>query len=156
GEGPARDARRPDLEHAVLADLPAFADEGGGHVDPARGEVLAEHPTSQRAAQVGLPGIQVLASVRVDGLVMAAVVPEVTDSVADPAAAAGPLRAGIPDLHGAVGRTLVDAGHPGVRVGAPSRSSEVDRDERALRQAAPAFTRSWWRRAFARLPQMRM
>ena len=64
-------------------DPPALADPRLVHVDPGRGQVLAEEAVGQLAAQPLRPAVQVLALERVHRLVVAAVVLAVADEVTD-------------------------------------------------------------------------
>src|SRR4051794_18417379 len=68
----AREARLADLE-LDRAEPPALADHRAAHVDARDGEVLAEGAGPELAAQLGRPPRDVLARVRVDRLVRAAV-----------------------------------------------------------------------------------
>ena len=93
-EGRARDAAERGLQHQLVADPPLLADHRAVHVDAGRGQVLAEQAARQLPAELLLPPVVVLAGVRVDRLVVAAVVLDVEDLVADQAAVQpGGLRA---------------------------------------------------------------
>src|SRR5581483_5256179 len=93
-ELPAGDARRCDLEQD-RADGPAFADQGVGDVDAARGEVLAEGAGNERATELAGPPVVVLAGIGVHSLVGTAV-----------DAAVGLVVA--PDVHAADGHAAAD------------------------------------------------
>ena len=90
--------------------------------EPERRQVLAERAVGQRAAELLLPGVELLAGVRVHRLVDAAVVPQVAHRVPGQAAAAGALGAGVGDPHRAVGRLLADPGEPVGPVGVRERA----------------------------------
>jgi len=55
------------------SDLPALTDERVGDVESGGGGVLAERSVVQTAPEDVLPGVQILARVGVDGLVISAV-----------------------------------------------------------------------------------
>src|SRR2546425_5346150 len=71
-EPPAGHAGFGDLEQRG-PDLPALADERPVHLDPLRGQVLAELPDRQRSAELALPPPQIFDRIGVDGLVDASV-----------------------------------------------------------------------------------
>ena len=68
----ARDARRGDLQQD-LAGAPALADQGAADVDAPDGQVVAEGPRSQLAAQLPTPPLVVLGGIGVQRLVVPAV-----------------------------------------------------------------------------------
>ena len=92
-----RDAAEGWLEDQPGTDVAPLADDGAVDVDPLGGQILAEQPVGQPAAQPRLPPVLVLPRVRVNGLVVAAVVLDVEDLITDQAAVQpgrlGPRRA---------------------------------------------------------------
>src|SRR5213592_1241709 len=71
-EPPAGHAGFGDLEQRG-PDLPALADERPVHVEPLRGQVLAELRDRQRSAELALPPPRIFDRIGVDGLVDASV-----------------------------------------------------------------------------------
>ena len=65
----------------VSADLPALSDEGGVDIEAEGGQVLAEDAVGERASELGLPGVEILAGVGVDRLVGPAVGLRIADGI---------------------------------------------------------------------------
>ena len=125
--------RRRHLEkRPVASDSPAFADPRPCHVDPGRGEVLAEHAVGKGPGQFGFPLVQVFARVDVDGLIVTAVKLLIADGVADQAAAeTATHRAGRAHHDLVISRRLVDTGPPRRRIGVRADTCEVHRQHRS-------------------------
>jgi hypothetical protein len=128
-EGAARDARAGDLEQRIAPDQPALSDQRVADGDALGGQVLTEDAVAQRPAQLGGPGVKVLARVSVDGLVGAAVILHVVDPVPGQADGAGALGPRCRHHDRAGYGPLVDAGQRDrlPRVGA--RPADVDREQ---------------------------
>jgi len=131
-ERAAGDPRARHLEEERVADSPAFTDEGLRHVELRRGQVLSEASVVKRSTERGGPGVEILARVDVDGLIITAVVAPVADRVADEAAAQTvSLGAGRADLDRARHRPLVDAGDADTRAFGDLGPADVDREHHA-------------------------
>src|ERR1022692_567730 len=153
GKGPARDARGCHLEHAVVADLPALADQRPVDVEAGGGQVLAEHPVAERTAEFGLPVIEVLTGIRIHRLVGTAVGARIADGVACGATESQP-GSRIPKFHRLARRAFADAGDAGIGEPGRLRGAQVDGEERChgwpkdtrdppnRRERAPAFLAS--------------
>src|SRR6266536_1322800 len=113
------------LEDQAVADPPALTDAGAGDVEAGRGHVFAEGAAGQRPIQVGGPGVHVLPGVCVNRLVVAPVMAQVADLVADQPAAADAARAGRTHLDRLGHRALVDA-RDALLVALRARSAQVD------------------------------
>src|SRR5215212_2820269 len=74
-------------QRTVAPDAPSFADQRAGHLDPRRREILSEHAIAQRTGELGLPVVEILTCIHVDGLIVATVQLLIADRVADKAAA---------------------------------------------------------------------
>jgi hypothetical protein len=124
----ARDPGGRHLQDQVGPDPPALPDQGSVDVDAQGREVLPEDTVRERAAELGLPPVQVLACVGVDGLVEAAVMLDVMDTVARETDLTGALGTRGTDGDRPVDGSLVDAcrGQDLPRVGA--RPADVDRE----------------------------
>lgn len=109
-EGGAGNPPTGDLEHDLRTDPPALPDLRAGHIEPLRGEVLAERAAGQSPPQLPLPVVEILAREGVYGLVIPAVVPRVTHGVPGHPAGADPLGPGRRHPYRPVHRPLVDPG----------------------------------------------
>jgi hypothetical protein len=110
-EGAARDPRARHLQDDVRPDPPTLTDQGAVDVQAQAREVLPEDTVVKRPAQLGLPAVEVLARVGVDGLVDSAVVLHVIHPIAKESDLTGALRSrcGDGDWDWAVDGLLVDA-----------------------------------------------
>ena len=128
-KGQAGHARAGHLEHYVAADTPPLADEGVVNVEAARAEVFAERARGERAAELELPPVEVLARIGVHGLVGAAVMFHVVRPIAGQANVAGPFRPGRTHRDGPRHRPLIDARRvqalPWIRLGI----ADIDGDQ---------------------------
>ncbi|GAA3222143.1 hypothetical protein GCM10020256_29350 [Streptomyces thermocoprophilus] len=142
-EGPAGDTPRGHLEHHRAADPPALADQCPGHVQALGGEVLPEGAVAQRAAQLALPLVEVLARERVHRLVVAAVMPGVAHRVPGHPARPDALGAGRRHPQRAVRGAFVDAGQALrlIRVGDGPGLADVHREKLHARTVGERYSK---------------
>src|SRR5699024_4857302 len=105
-------ARGGDLQHNLGPYSPAFADDGGIDVYSLSRQVLTECSVREVTSFYLLPAVEVFALIRIDGLIIASMIPRITNVIA--CKATRPLlHSWFIDIDLTLNRSLVNSGHMG-------------------------------------------